>query len=256
MQFEDVFQFGKYEGLKLIDVYRGTLNINRQLLREYVNFLLNTEIRFHFEKIYGTVGFQIVDEFEVTEEEIKTLSFRETGINQDGVPYGELAVIVSNIESDIELCLSVGNQIAGYEIGGFCSLAGFNKSTNTGLVVGADPGYISWCIKNIKGFFISTQEIEKLEHLSVAVFKGVHVLKKDGGTYEYFPKIEIKKFRFSEAIKQLNQRKAEQFESNDSKDRINYREEGPRTYGYDSWDEMAFYEAYEGDTDAWAHDHQ
>jgi len=33
-------------------------------------------------------------------------------------------------------------------------------------------------------------------------------------------------------------------------------DDGPGAYGYDSWDEMAFYEAFEGDIDAWNHYNQ
>ena len=151
---------------------------------------------------------------------------------------------------------SVSNSRIGFEFGGFHSLAEFNKSYNPKFVIGADPGYLCWCIKNIDSFFISVDEIELLEKLEISLFKGIKVFIKNrgfySGVYEYCPDMEIKYFSFPEKIKDLNRAKIEKFEIQNSQE----NDDGPSLYGYESWDEMAFYEAFEGDSDAWEHYNQ
>lgn len=254
MNIEEKFHFGKYQDLRLIDVYRGTLNIDRQLLKDYVGFLLNSKLRFHFENIFGSASFECVDEFEVIEHEIKTLIFHETWSNDDGSEsHVELVETTSNIEDDLASYLSIGNQRMGREMGGFYSLSEFSKNYKPRLVVGADPEYLSWCIKNIENFFIPTNDIEKLK---TSIFNGIHVIRKEGGLYEYFPNIVIQRFQFPENIKQLNQTKFSKHNLEVDERRRESFDNGPRAYGYDSWEEMSFYEAYKGDSDAWAHDNQ
>lgn len=254
MQLQERFTYGKYKGLQLIEVYRGTLNIDRQLLKAYVNYLLNGEVWHHFAKNFGSSAFNCVDEFHVTEQEIRTLGLIHE--DKNGVEINEFVTFIYDVERDIEYCLTIGNQIVGYEIGGFCSLAEFSRNYDVRLVVGADPGYLSWCIENIKEFYIPTTEIEQLEKLRVSVFNGIHVFRKEDGLYEYFPDMDVKHYRFPDKIRQINQSKIEQKESESKGSFDSKHDSGPSAYGYDSWDEMSFYEAYEGDSDAWAHDNQ
>ncbi|WP_114783485.1 hypothetical protein [Botryobacter ruber] len=261
MEIEEKFAFGKYKGLSLIDVYKGTLNIDRQLLRDYLNFLLNTDdVRFRFENNFDSQCFQLADKFEVNDYEIQALTFYETRTNDEGVPYGEFGELGNNIKPPLEQYISICNSRIGYEIGGFVSLAEFSKSYHTRYLVGADPGYLFWCIKNIDNFFLSANNIDLLEKLEISIFKGIRVFRKNmvlsGGIYEYCPDMEIKYFSFPEKIKELNQAKIEasEFQGYDGDD--DRYDNGPSLYGYESWDEMAFYEAFEGDSDAWEHYNQ
>ncbi|ALJ00763.1 hypothetical protein [Rufibacter tibetensis] len=252
MHIQDILGFGKYKGLKLLDVYRGTLNIDRVLLKDYADLILNGSLRLHYEDYIDTTSFQCVDKFDVTEHEIRTLSFYEEGVDGSEVSYGSsLAEITNNVESDIAYCLSIGNQRTGAEFGGFLSLAKFSQDYAKRLPVGADPQYISWCIENIAGFFIPADEISELENMRISKFIGVDVVRKEGGLYEYSPNIEIGRYSFPDRIKELNKAKIDKFESLVVEDHSNDEDSRPSRYGYSSWDEMSFYEAYEGDSDAW-----
>ena len=86
----------------MVDVFKGALNIDRQLLRDYLDFLLNTDARFNYERNFSVNYFECADEFKVTEHEIHALMFYETGTNENGVPYGELGELGNNVKPQTE----------------------------------------------------------------------------------------------------------------------------------------------------------
>ncbi|WP_181308249.1 hypothetical protein [Rufibacter sp. XAAS-G3-1] len=109
--------FGKYKGLSVIDVFRGTLNIDRSLLKAYVDFILNTEVRFDYEGCLSSMPIQLIDNFEITKKDIKAFIFCEKGINTNEFPYGSLEELHEDIGSELDLSLTECNQKKGQEIG-------------------------------------------------------------------------------------------------------------------------------------------
>lgn len=256
MKPEDKFVFGKYKDLKLKHVYQGTLNINRHLLKDYINFLLNTKARFHYENQFDNGALEFIDEYEITEQEIKALIY----VDNKNSPIGQREVYLEeaghNIEGGLENCLSIGNQMVGRQLGGFVSLSNFNHQQDVRQIVGADPEYLCWCIENVEFFFIPIDDIAQLEKLRISIFKGLYVVRKQGGVYEYLPKMEIKYFAFPEKVKQANQVKINNIKHQSNQKHLGPGGCGPSAYGYDSWDDMSFNEAFEGDQDAWDHYNQ
>ncbi|MFD3000106.1 hypothetical protein ACFS7Z_07025 [Pontibacter toksunensis] len=257
MNINDRFEFGKYKGLRLIDVYQGTLNIDRCLLREYVNHLLNTKARHHYERAINCLKLEFTDEFIVTESEIKAYIYIESEATRGTDDPELICVPISyNLEDDLQSYLTIGNIRLGTEIGGFHSLIEFNKTKGNEHIIGGDPQYISWCIHNVGSFCIPAEELALLEESKVAAFKGFTVIRKGEGIFEYAPCINREAYQFQEKVKEINREKLNKLSSEPDDREEGYRESGPEAYGYDSWEEMAYREAFEEDDDAWDHYNQ
>ncbi|MEJ8756374.1 hypothetical protein WG947_05175 [Pontibacter sp. H259] len=263
MNLNDAFTFGKYKGLKLIEVYRGTLIIDPAVLLGYIKLLLNTEARHHYENTFSCLQLEFVDEFWVRENLITAYIYTGISDNPDVENLEpKLEELSYNIENELESYLSIGNQRTGYDLGGFHSLSEFNKSFDSKHIVGGDPQYLSWCIQNIDGFFIPYDKLTLLEQTKVAIFNGFHILHKSGGTYEYSTNFKTGLYKFPERVKEINKLKQSNFEFMQHLETLSSRqqegdaESGPEAYGYSSWDDMAFNEAFEGDADAWDHYNQ
>ena len=209
MRLDDRFTFGKFEEIRLIDVYRGTLNIDRAILKEYINYMFQSDDRWSYEAIVGEPWFQVMDEVEVTEKEIKI-----TGMHAE--PWSitsDKRLQIGNIEELLEDYLSRGNNIKGGLIGSFTSLEDVNKLRDDKYVIGAAPHYIVWCIRHVDGFFIDPDDLDAMEKFKIAEFKGFHVFYKGNEVFEYAPKTELKTYTFSDEVKLKNREKWEEAES-------------------------------------------
>lgn len=224
MTTNDIFTFGKFKGLRLIDVFQGTPNIDRQLLRDYVDFMLKSDDRWNYDDMFGSSSFQLIDEFEIREKEIKVTGLQIEPWDENS----EKRFKPGNIEKLLDSYLSLGNQVTGRMIGGFHSLEDINKLQEPKSIIGASPDYICWCIKEVDGFYIDPPDIEQLEKLKITIFKGVNVIFKADDTYEYSPKTETKNFSFSEVVKEKNQTKMEEANSHDNEPE----------YHHDSYDDI------------------
>lgn len=209
MRLNDQFTFGKFEGIRLIDVYQGTPNIDRAILKEYIDYMFQSDDRWSYEAIVGEPWFQVMDEVEVTENEIKI-----KGLYAEPWSFSsEKRLKIGNIEVLLEDYLSRGNNIKGGLFGGFTSLEHLNKQMDEKYVIGAAPHYIVWCIMNVDGFYIDPEDLDAMEKFKIAEFKGFHVLYKGEQVFEYAPKIELKKYSFSDEVKLKNKDKWEEAES-------------------------------------------
>lgn len=61
--------------------------------------------------------------------------------------------------------------------------------------------------------------------------------------------------RYTDNVDRMIQKYENSLDDNDD-EYLNDRNNGPSDYGYNSWDEMAFFEVFEGDIDAWNHYNQ
>ncbi len=205
MRLNDRFTFGKFEGIRLIDVFRGTLNIDRTILKEYIDYMFQSDDRRVYEEILGEPWFQVMDEVEVTENEIKiTGIYVEPWNNKLGK-----RVKMGNIEELLEDYLSQGSTAKGRFVDGFTSLEDVNKQMDDKYVIGAAPDYIVWCVENVDGFFIDPDDLDAMEKFKIAEFKGFHVLYQGEEVFEYAPKMKLKTYTFSDKVKLKNREKVE-----------------------------------------------
>ena len=205
MKLNDKFHFGKFKGLRLIDVYQGTLNIDRALIKQYIKYMLTSEDRWNFEGVIGQPYFQVIDDFEVTEEKIKVIGMYSEPWNSNS----NKRVKIGNIEALLQEYLSIGNKKMGRMIGGFHSLDEINKDNEVRKPVGANPAYLAWCIDEVENFFIDPSDLELMEKLKITLFKGINVVYKGNELFEYSPLTEITCFCFSDKTKEKNSFKIE-----------------------------------------------
>lgn len=258
MEITERFNFGKYYGVPLINVFKGTPIIQRTYLKAYIDFLFKDENIGNYLKLFNNSPLELIDVFEVSEDEIKLLVIYWTGNENDKE---EFIQVGGNFQNALQHYLSIGNQPEGLLLGGFCSFSNFIQQqyfkrgshirtfTKNNIIV-ANPNYINWSINNVQGFFIEPNELIKLEQEPIYVFHGINVMKKEGGRYYFAPNIEDQKFVFSEKTKAINKAKYNKHYNSFNKEVENYSR-GANEYCYNSWGEMAFHEAFEGDIDLW-----
>ena len=116
---------------------------------------------------------------------------------------------------------------------------GINRGKSIVEILDRNPEYLIWCVVNLHHFSIDSN-----------IFFRIHYYSDDS---QYIKAIEIN------LIKHLI---IEKWGTDDDDDFNNFdgdRDDGgsgPESYGYDSWDDMAFNTAFEGDIDAWNHYNQ
>ncbi len=110
--------------------------------------------------------------------------------------------------------------------------------TEISSIIEKDPEYVLWCILNLEHF---------------AIDKSIFLIQRIQNEPQYINALLVN------SIKHLI---VEKWGTDDDDDDDDYYDDpddyddGPGAYGYDSWDDMAFYEAFEGDIDAWNHYNQ
>ncbi len=104
-----------------------------------------------------------------------------------------------------------------------------------------EASYIEWCIKNLNHFYVSDEVI-------VLLFLKKRTIQITPNTHGHFVHAKYKaKDSINEAIK-INIIK-DHYQRNQIAQRNNHKSgysNGASEWGYDSWEEMTFYDAYEG----------
>jgi hypothetical protein len=216
MKLNDTFHFGKFKGLKLIEVYQGALNIDKSLIKKYVEHMFTSDARWAFEGLIGKPIFQVIDSFEVSDSEIRVIGMFAEPWNSNS----DERVKLGNIEDLLQRYLSIGNEKIGRIIGGFDSLDVINKQNEVRKPVGANPSYLTWCIENVNNFFIDTEDLEFLENLKIILFKGINVVYKGKEVFEYAPIIEITNYHFTNQLKETNAQKIESIRKSGNFDEV------------------------------------
>jgi len=185
MNIDDIFEFGQYKSLSLKDVYQGTLNINRELLR---NFLINC---------LGDKNVPKPHIFDFLEIQI---GFEEINIdpnifNEEKLESMQNTILIGNLAGDLQ---NYFNYFFSPNLRGITqSFERFNRS-NLSTVIGGNPEYLIWCSKEIQEFTLNSQTKDELEKLQVHRLKGISVEQREGyqNSYVYKPIIRTEYFQF------------------------------------------------------------
>lgn len=209
MRISDKFEFGKYKGLTLKQVFQGAPTINMRLLQEYLDKMLN----------HNADGFQLFSEqlnykllkviykFEITENQINVF-----GIYLSPKSYFKKRLKIMNFEPFLWDYLSDILEIKTFYLTHEYEQNEVKENSEPRLPLAGDPSYIFWCIENVNHFFVETDDLMELEKLIVHNFKGFHIEFKNYECYEYKPSFDEQYIKFSDKIKDINKQK-EQFNS-------------------------------------------
>ena len=179
-------EFGKYKGLSTKEIFVGTKDIDRDLLRAYINH-------------------RLTGPYEPSEQDAITLDMFTFEVSKTiirAVPTlddfkGNWQQVISKLF--VSSHMSYLNVITETSLDGFY-LNRYKQPNDKPLVLGGIPEYIAWCIENVEGYYIELIQISILEELGVNRFIGIDVVRKMEDIYEYFPKIYFESYKFSEEL--------------------------------------------------------
>lgn len=190
MKLDTTFTFGKYKGLTLQEVYQGTLTPDRNLIRLYLDKILNN-IHPH---IPLSNHFVFIDRFIVTENTIEvvgTQEFWETDVGSNGESIGEVGeVFLGNLQDTLKQIINC--HFNSTWLGIVETLPEFNASQEQRVKIGGDPQYLEWCMRHVDGFQIGDKAMEELMQLSYCELSGVDVMYISHNLYEYVPIIKVR----------------------------------------------------------------
>ena len=189
MDLNSVFTFGQYKFLTLKEVYQGTLNPIPSLIRDYLDMILNN-IHPH---IPDEHFFQFVEKYKVSDEKIEVIGTLEAWPDKrGGFTFGPVGF--GNMEEELQKIINY--HFSDNWLGILMNIKMFNASKERPSVIGGDPDYIVWCLRNIGGLIICEETIQKLEKLKVTRLVGMEVMYVCPNTYEYRPIIKTEYFKF------------------------------------------------------------
>ncbi len=193
-EIDTKLQFGQYLGLTVKEIFQGTLNLNKGLLKNYLDFILNKEL-LENRQDFGSIYFnevEFIDNFEVYEFSFKI-------IGEIDNPEKELSnsnrMKFGNIEKKIESYIN--SHFSKNYLGILKTLNKFNFENQPSSKINGDPEYLVWCEKNINNFILSINCKIELENFSVSLLKGFKILYIGDETYEFFPEIDVRSFSFN-----------------------------------------------------------
>lgn len=183
-QLDEPIPFGKYNGYTIRQIYQGTLCIDRGLLSNYLNHILNADLKAR--EFFGA-SMYFAEEFEVTESTIRTIG----EIFDPEKPLSDSnRVHLGNIESD--LSAFIGYHFQGSFLGVLDDIDAYMRNYKDQVVpIGEGPSYLEWCEANVDGFQLSKSCKELLEKMPMAYLRGINIMYIGNETYEYMPDIGI-----------------------------------------------------------------
>lgn len=183
MKLNERFSFGKYKGLTLQEVYQGTQSIDNELLKAFVRHRLS-----EIDKLNPNAAFT----FEVSDTLIRIKSVALKTIDFDLTEtLNEL--FIEKIEDRFIDRMSLDD----------FNIVTAKQDENIPRVSGGQPGYITWCIKNLD-FYVDLDSIESLKTLCFFQYSGVNFSKKFEDIYEYYPIVKENIFLFNDSIQEKN----------------------------------------------------
>ena len=91
MTHTDTLLFGKFRGLKVVDVYQGKLSLSKEVLAPYLEYMLNSSSDIdEYLGIMGNSMFLVIDNCKVTSELILVTPQDLTGDNSSRLHLGNL----------------------------------------------------------------------------------------------------------------------------------------------------------------------
>ena len=264
MNLYDIFTFGKYKGLSLKEVYQGLDKLNKDLVKKYLTYNIESEIQY----INSTVS---ISEFSFSSEnnlenETKTLNVKDRSESKPLVEiisilieddYISTCPIIINTKidySNIEYLFRNRNSLIDRNTG-YLSLEDYNMKIystvkNTSKITDGDPQYIEWCILNKERFYVDIEDIIELQGLEVYKFIGIDLSPMDfpEGVYDYKHKMKSLKLSFSKKIIDINEKKFKDYDiGTEERDLTANRSSYQKYNGYNGWSDDVIDDAFEGD---------
>lgn len=189
MNLGDKFEFGKYNGLTLTEVFLGTQALNRELLQYYVEEKIASDIVFTtHEFLLDMMGFEVG----------RTLL--------RAIP--ELDELNGDWSQTLEEVLRDGNSQLDRIIGRVtlddCNTKWYASIKGKPSVAGGQPSYIEWCILNVEGFCLEERTITYLANMDYCLFEGIKLFYKIEDIYKYEPMVKLLKWDFRNEVLDKN----------------------------------------------------
>lgn len=185
MKLNEKFTFGLYNNLTLLEVYQGTPKINKTLLKNYLIQCyegINRPIAF--------LEFDFIDQIVIREGEIAI--FPDNTFDESKEPGLDNLVKLGNMSDKLTeyfkyfFNINWGGMIESFEK--------FN-SKNGQYVLGGNPEYVKWCIKE-NLISLETETLLELESKEVYRIKGIEIREINLNRYSFLPIIVKDFFRF------------------------------------------------------------
>ncbi len=213
MRLDNIFGFGKFKGLTLRQVYQGTNQIDKDLIRCFLKY-----------KIEKDGAIMALNE---TFLRIDTMEIDDTCIKVELYNDDYKGNWSKNIESLFSESMGIGNFLRGNTTLDEFYTKNYRKKNQT-LLIGGNPGYIDWIIKKLDKFWFSNEVLIELMALDVFRFAGIKVTHLKDNVYEYVPHILTYKYSFPKKSIELNDKKSYASDEDDM-GAIDY-EESQRNY--------------------------
>ena len=202
MKPTDQFNFGKYKGLTLKEVYLGT-PIELETMIDFMHYVLNEEPMSHYESTIVPSVYTCIIGFEVFKDQIVVEPMYSKPWEDDfderiglGDICNELKLYFIEISNKIKWRAMTGEKLA---------VENYNLAGDSKICLGPDDGYINWCIENVAGFSISRDDLEYLEAQKQNKYLGVNFECIKENVYKWS---WIKNFKGKLSSRLLNKLKA------------------------------------------------
>jgi hypothetical protein len=178
--------FGRYRKLTIQEVYQATLQIDKYLIRDYLNHILNSK---DFNKWAFFDESEFIEGFDLRNEKICVIG----EIFNPEKPKGpQNQVCIGNIEK--KLHTYINQHFQKNFLGILSDISRFNDIVKSPMPIGGAPDYLKWCEKNVDGFKLSVECKNSLSKMSYAKLVGLDIMYIGNETYEYIPKFEVMLF--------------------------------------------------------------
>jgi hypothetical protein len=175
------FHFGQYKGLSVQEVYQGTLNPDMSLITGYLKKILQ---------------FTDFPEMIWESEFIESVQFENNRFEIIGCIHDlekptseENHMVFGNIQSQLQDFVNLSFKPSFR--GSVMSIQKFNAERPIRTVIGGDPEYLVWCMKELEEFQLSNECILQLAKLSICRLVGINIMYVGNETYEYSPSFRI-----------------------------------------------------------------
>lgn len=187
--YNEQIDFGCYKGLSIKEIYQGTLNINRHLLADFLNHILNSE---DFEKWAFFEAKVLIERFDLSNGVIEVIGQFDDPEKPEGP---DNQIIFGDLENEIQSYINIHFQ--SDFLGVTVDIGRFNNFQKLPLQIGGDPKYLKWCETNVESFKLTEGCKRELEKFSIAKLIGIDILYTGNEAYEYAPKFSIEKYQFN-----------------------------------------------------------
>jgi hypothetical protein len=243
MLLDQKFGFGKYCGLTLKEVYQGTQDISRDLVKSYVDFVLKNDD----DILNKNTPLCKLMSFEVSENLIQIKSYK----NKKVLKYNW----TERIENVFRLRNNHLDRSYIDSLDQF-NITQYSKDKKSIVIAACNPEYIAWCLVNLDNFSIDEDILEKLLSLEIYRFTGIKVSHNANDIYEYKSDIITSKSTFSQKVIDINREKndiiAEREDQRDyenQQDDYNRRENNRDYFNAMTDGQLGSYDDFEGSSD-------